>query len=128
MARPLRLEYPGAVYHVMARGHERSAIFREDGDRQKFCALLSAVVGDERWQVHGHCLMGNQYRPPPHGPAADALRDTRPESVESIVRCLATCRRNPRRYLPIFSDSNMISAGSSNFESGNRVWDLEGGM
>jgi REP-associated tyrosine transposase len=61
MARPLRLEYPGGVYHVMARGHERSVIFREDGDRQKFYALLNAVVGDERWEVHGYCLMGNHY-------------------------------------------------------------------
>jgi putative transposase len=61
MARPLRLEYPGAVYHVMARGHERSAIFREDSDREKFCSILGAVVTDERWELHGYCLMGNHY-------------------------------------------------------------------
>src|SRR5712691_10857992 len=61
MARPLRLEYPGAVYHVMARGQERSAIFREDGDREKFIALLGSVAADEGWQVHGYCLMGNHY-------------------------------------------------------------------
>ena len=61
MARPLRLEYPGAVYHVMSRGHERSAIFREDGDREKFHSVLGAVVGDERWELHGYCLMGNHY-------------------------------------------------------------------
>ena len=61
MARPLRLEYPGAVYHVMSRGHERSAIFREDGDREKFHSVLSAVIGDERWELHGYCLMGNHY-------------------------------------------------------------------
>ncbi len=61
MARPLRLEYPGAVYHVIARGHERSAIFRDDADREKFCSVLAAVVGDERWELHGYCLMGNHY-------------------------------------------------------------------
>jgi REP-associated tyrosine transposase len=61
MARPLRLEYPGAVYHLMARGHERSAIFREDGDRQKFQSLLAAIVTEERWELHGYCLMGNHY-------------------------------------------------------------------
>src|ERR1700730_11581828 len=61
MARPIRLEYPGAVYHVMSRGHERSAIFREGGDREKFHSVLGAVVGDERWELHGYCLMGNHY-------------------------------------------------------------------
>jgi putative transposase len=61
MTRPLRLEYPGAVYHVMSRGHERSAIFREDGDREKFHSVLGAVVGDERWELHGYCLMSNHY-------------------------------------------------------------------
>lgn len=61
MARPLRLEFPGAVYHVMARGLERSAIFRGDEDRRKFLALLGSVGRDLRWQVHGYCLMGNHY-------------------------------------------------------------------
>ncbi len=61
MARPLRLEFPGAVYHVMARGHERSAIFRDDADREKFCSLLAAVVDEEQWELHGYCLMGNHF-------------------------------------------------------------------
>ena len=61
MARPLRLEYPGAVYHVMARGHERSAIFRDADDRAKFLTLLASIVPDEKWVVHGYCLLGNHY-------------------------------------------------------------------
>jgi putative transposase len=61
MARQLRLEYPGAVYHVMARGHERSVIFREDRDREKFLSLLGSISRDEGWEVHGYCLMGNHY-------------------------------------------------------------------
>ncbi len=61
MARPLRLEYPGAVYHVMARGHERSAIFRDDDDREKFLGLLESISEDEGWEIHGYCLMGNHY-------------------------------------------------------------------
>ncbi len=61
MARPLRLEFPGAVYHVMARGHERSAVFREDDDRRRFLSLLGFIAGDERWELHGYCLMGNHY-------------------------------------------------------------------
>jgi REP element-mobilizing transposase RayT len=59
MARPLRLEYPGAVYHVMARGQERGAIYREDGDRERFLDELSRVVVEQRWVVHGYCLMTN---------------------------------------------------------------------
>lgn len=61
MSRPLRLEYPGAVYHVMARAHERSSIFREDADREKFLSLLASIGRDENWRVHAYCLMGNHY-------------------------------------------------------------------
>lgn len=61
MARQLRLEFPGAVYHVMARGHERSAVFRDDRHREKFLGLVGTVSRDEGWEVHGYCLMGNHY-------------------------------------------------------------------
>jgi REP element-mobilizing transposase RayT len=61
MARPLRLEYPGAVYHVMARGHERSTIYRDTADREKFLALLGSIAQDEPWVLHAYCLMGNHY-------------------------------------------------------------------
>ncbi len=61
MARPLRVEYPGAVYHAMARGHERASLFRDDTDREKFVALLAATARDEAWEVHAYCLMGNHY-------------------------------------------------------------------
>ena len=61
MTRPLRLEYQGAVYHVMARGQERGAIYREDGDRERFLDELSRVVVEQRWVVHGYCLMTNHY-------------------------------------------------------------------
>lgn len=40
MARPLRIEYPGAYYHITARGNGRKAIFRDGTDREKFLALL----------------------------------------------------------------------------------------
>jgi putative transposase len=61
MARPLRVEYPGAVYHVMARGHERSPIFRDDRDRKKFLELVGTTVQDLGIEVHGYCLMDNHY-------------------------------------------------------------------
>ena len=61
MGRPLRLEYPGAVYHVMSRGHERAAMFRDDEDRERFLRLLGTIAMREGWEVHGYCLLGNHY-------------------------------------------------------------------
>jgi putative transposase len=61
MARPLRIEYPGAVYHVTSRGNARQAIFRDDRDRQRLLDVLAAVVGRAKWRCHAYCLMENHY-------------------------------------------------------------------
>jgi putative transposase len=61
MARAVRIEYEGAVYHVMARGHERGSIFRDDRDRELFLDVLGELVVERRWLVHGYCLMTNHY-------------------------------------------------------------------
>ncbi len=61
MARPLRADYPGAVHHVMARGHERSRIFRDDRDRNRFLQLLGSAAQDLAIFIHGYCLMDNHY-------------------------------------------------------------------
>ncbi len=61
MSRPLRLEYPGAVYHIMARGDRRNLIFRDDMDRRRFLELLGMEVLQQRWHVYAYCLMGNHY-------------------------------------------------------------------
>ena len=61
MARPLRIEFPGALYHLTSRGNARSDIFVDDLDRQKFLDILSSVVYKHRWICHGYCLMGNHY-------------------------------------------------------------------
>ena len=61
MSRPLRLEYPGALYHVTSRGHERGLIFRDAFDRHQFLDLLASVVSDQTWLIHSYCLMGNHY-------------------------------------------------------------------
>ncbi len=52
MARKLRVEYPGAIYHVMNRGDRREPIFRDDQDRQRFIATLGEACGKTGWQVH----------------------------------------------------------------------------
>ena len=61
MARPLRIEYAGAVYHVTSRGNERKAIFRDDEDREKFLSLLSETPKRFGVLIHGYVLMGNHY-------------------------------------------------------------------
>lgn len=61
MARSVRIEYPGAFYHVMARGNRREAIFREDGDRRFFCQTLGEACARTGWRVHAWVLMSNHY-------------------------------------------------------------------
>ena len=61
MARPLRIEYPGAYYHVTARGNERKAIFRDDSDRKKFLDILSSTIEQFILRLHAYVLMDNHY-------------------------------------------------------------------
>ena len=61
MARPLRIEFPGAVYHVTSRGNERKAVFRDDQDRKMFLDTLKGVTLRYNWLCHAYCLMENHY-------------------------------------------------------------------
>ena len=61
MARPLRIEYAGALYHVTARGDRQEAIYLADEDRQLFLGLLSEVAERYNWLIHAYCLMDNHY-------------------------------------------------------------------
>jgi putative transposase len=61
MARPLRIEYPGAVYHVTSRGNAGQAIFRDDEDRKTFLSTLDSVALRQGWLCHAYCLMNNHY-------------------------------------------------------------------
>lgn len=61
MARPLRIEYPGAVYHVTSRGNEKKPVFKDDTDRQNFLNTLQHVNKRYNWICHAYCLMTNHY-------------------------------------------------------------------
>ena len=61
MARPLRVQFPGAVYHLTSRGNVRQAIYLNEEDRQHFCQLLAHVVRRYAWRCHAFCLMTNHY-------------------------------------------------------------------
>jgi REP element-mobilizing transposase RayT len=61
MARKLRVEYPGAIYHVMNRGDRREPIFKDDEDRQRFLVTLGEACDKTGWQVQALCLMPNHF-------------------------------------------------------------------
>jgi len=61
MARPLRIEYEGAVYHVTSRGNAKSDIYMDDEDREMFLDVLQYAVERFGWQCHAYCLMSNHY-------------------------------------------------------------------
>ena len=61
MARPLRIEFAGALYHVTSRGDGREDIYLDDADRQLFMAVLGEVCRLFNWSVHAWCLMTNHY-------------------------------------------------------------------
>ncbi len=61
MARPLRIEFPGAVYHITSRGNERKAIFLDDQDHKNFLETIHRVTVRYNWLCHAYCLMDNHY-------------------------------------------------------------------
>jgi len=61
MSRPLRIEYPGAFYHVTSRGNERNDIFKSAADREQFLFYLAASCARYGAVIHAYCLMTNHY-------------------------------------------------------------------
>jgi len=61
MARPLRIEFAGALYHVTARGNAQQNIYLTDDDRQAFLTLLQRACDRYHWLCHAYCLMSNHY-------------------------------------------------------------------
>jgi REP element-mobilizing transposase RayT len=61
MARPLRIEYPGAIYHVTCRGNARDKVFLVDPDRELFLEILAECVERFAWRCHAYCQMTNHY-------------------------------------------------------------------
>jgi len=79
MARPLRIEFPGALYHVTSRGNARQPIFLDDRDRFFFLDRLGEVVRSRSWHCHSYCLMPNHYH---------LLVETPEPNLSSGKRCL----------------------------------------
>ncbi|MHB1246055.1 MAG: transposase, partial [Sulfuriferula sp.] len=61
MTRPLRIEFPGALYHVTSRGDRREPIFEDDADRQAFMGIVALALDRFDACALAFCLMGNHY-------------------------------------------------------------------
>jgi len=77
MSRPLRIEYPNAVYHITSRGNARDDIYLSDDDREGFLEILATVVERFGWVCHAYCLMGNHYHLMIETPDANLSRGMR---------------------------------------------------
>jgi putative transposase len=77
MARPLRIEYPGAFYHVTSRGNEQKDVFKSQRDREKFLEYLASATARYGAVVHAYCLMSNHYH---------LLLETPEENLSQIMR------------------------------------------
>ena len=71
MPRSIRLEYPGAFYHVMARGNRRESIYRDEKDRRFFLKTLGEACGMTGWRVHAWVLLRNPLPPADRNPGTE---------------------------------------------------------
>jgi len=77
MARPLRIEFPGALYHVTARGNAGQDIYLDAQDSQRFLSLLGEVATRLRWRCTAYCLMADHYHLVVETPAANLAHGMR---------------------------------------------------
>jgi len=77
MARPLRLEFRGALYHLTSRGDRQEPIFLDDTDRRLFLDLLFKEVRQQKWICYAYCLMDNHYHLLIETPEANLVRGMR---------------------------------------------------
>ncbi len=61
MARPLRITYPGAFYHITSRGNEQKTVFKSKKDRIRFIEYLKSATERYNAVIHAYCLMDNHY-------------------------------------------------------------------
>ncbi len=74
MGRQWRIEFPGAMYHVMTRGNEGKNIFMDDGDRKRFIALLSDMT--KRFRIEIHSTLRSKHKSEWQTPQSVLLRLT----------------------------------------------------
>ncbi len=110
MSRPLRIEFPGAVYHVTARGNRREAICEDDTDRRLFLTVLGDVVENFNWLCHAYCLMTDHYHlvvETPDGNLGKGMRQLNGVYTQTINRRHGSCGHVFQgRYTAILVDAD----------------------
>src|SRR5438046_4087111 len=96
MARKLRVEYPGAIYHLMNRGDRREHLFKDDEDRQRFLGTLGEACVKTGWQVHAYCLMSNHFHLVIEMPQANLRKGVGQKRCRSMVLTYFCWRRRMR--------------------------------
>jgi REP element-mobilizing transposase RayT len=86
MPRKARVEFPGAVYHLLDRGDRQEAIFRDNRDREQFLATLAEACKRTGWRVHAWVLMTNHYHLLVETPEANLVAGMRCFRTTSTVR------------------------------------------
>ncbi len=93
MARPLRITYPGALYHITARGNRKGDIFLDNRDRGVFLEKLATAVRHHNWLCHAYCLMGNHYHllvETVEANISDGMRDLNKDFAQAFNRLHGT--------------------------------------
>jgi putative transposase len=85
MARPLRIEFSGALYHVTSRGDGREDIFLDDSDREMFLGVLDQVYERFNWECHSYGLMSNHYHLLIETPEANLSQGMRQEGIGKLT-------------------------------------------
>lgn len=98
MPRQIRIEYPGATYHVMCRGDRREAIFEDDADRECLVETLAQAVRRAGWRIHAYVLMGNHYHLVLETPEPNLVRGMTWFQTTYTVRYNARHRRTGHLY------------------------------
>ena len=102
MPRSVRIEYPGALYHVMARGNRRDDIFLSDSDREMFLNTLGQACERTGWRVLAWVLMSNHYHLALQTPEANLVAGM------TWLQTTYTRRFNCRHWTPSNPGSNVI--------------------
>ncbi len=109
MPRQLRIEYPGAIYHVMSRGDRREDIFHDEVDRQDFLKTLAEACQKADFQIHAYCLMRNHFHLGVETPNGNLVAGMR------WLLSSYTLRLNHRRKLFVHvkgGDGGMVASGN----------------
>ena len=96
MSRTLRIEYPGAVYHVQSEGNRGDAIYLDDEDREIFLRTFQEASRRSGWTVYAYALMANHYHilfQTARANLVDGMRPLIPSVLTRATECVGICSR-----------------------------------